>query len=169
MILLRLGRAKLNGIRKTITSRIWIESMVCRWSSSGKYSQESLRWTSSKRLKVQWETYSVNLSTSKTRSCSCQCTTTSNGEQKETIKDVNTIHRQLRNMLVNPSAVIGLAWSLEQKRNGTETYTDKPDGSWDRMAQGIWWWISQVRVIQCLWERRIDKQRTWKEVYTIQG
>ena len=35
MILLRLGKAKLNGTRKTITSRIWIESMECRRSSSG--------------------------------------------------------------------------------------------------------------------------------------
>ena len=40
------GRAKLNGIRKTITSRIWIESTACRRSSSGTYSQESLRWDS---------------------------------------------------------------------------------------------------------------------------
>ena len=35
MILLRHGRAKLNGIQKTITSRIWIELTVCRRSSSG--------------------------------------------------------------------------------------------------------------------------------------
>ena len=42
----------LNGIRRTITSRIWIESTVCRRSSSGKYSQESQRWASSRRFKV---------------------------------------------------------------------------------------------------------------------
>ena len=35
-----LEEQKLNGIRKTITSRIWIESMECRRSSSGKNSQE---------------------------------------------------------------------------------------------------------------------------------
>ena len=35
-------------------------------------------------------------------------------------KDVNTIHRQLRNMLVSSRAVIGLSWGLDQKRNGTE-------------------------------------------------
>ena len=52
MILLRPGRAKLNGFRKTITSRIWIESTECRRSSSGKYSQESWRWASSRRFKV---------------------------------------------------------------------------------------------------------------------
>ena len=37
MILLRPGRAKLNCIRKTTTSRIWIGSMECRRSSSGKF------------------------------------------------------------------------------------------------------------------------------------
>ena len=37
MILLQPGGAKLNGLRKTITSRIWIESMVCRRSSSGRF------------------------------------------------------------------------------------------------------------------------------------
>ena len=52
MILLRLGRTKLNGIRKTITSRIWIESPECRQSSSGKYSPESQRWASSSRFKI---------------------------------------------------------------------------------------------------------------------
>ena len=39
---------------------------------------------------------------------------------KETKKDVNTFHRQFRIMLANSLAVIGLSWSLEQKRNGTE-------------------------------------------------
>ena len=49
MILLRPGRAKLNGIRKTITSRIWIESTACRRSSSGKYSLEQRYWVESKK------------------------------------------------------------------------------------------------------------------------
>ena len=51
MILLRPGKAKLSGIRITITSRTWIESMECQRSSSGKYSQESQRWASSRRFK----------------------------------------------------------------------------------------------------------------------
>ena len=38
-------------------------------------------------------------------------------------------------MLANFLAVIGLSWGLDQKRSGTEPYTDKPDGSWDRMAE----------------------------------
>ena len=69
---------------------------------------------------------------------------TLHGEQKETQKDVNAIHRQLRIMLANSLAVVGLSWGLDRKRNGTEpilinqteigtelqTYSDKPDGSW---------------------------------------
>ena len=51
---------------------------------------------------------SVNLSTSKAGSTSCQCSTTLNVEQKEIQKGVNTIHRQLRFLLVNSLAVIGL-------------------------------------------------------------
>ena len=54
---------------------------------------------------------------------------------------VNTIHRQLRIMLANSLAVIGLSWGLGQNflGPGSEqqwygTYTDKPNGSWDRMA-----------------------------------
>ena len=46
--------------------------------------------------------------------------TTMHGMDKETKKDVNTIHGQLRNMLVNSLAVIGLSCGLEQKRNGKE-------------------------------------------------
>ena len=74
MILLRPRRAKLNGIRKTITSRICIESTECRRSSSGKYSQESQHWASSRSFKVQRQIGSVSWSTSQTGSSSCQCT-----------------------------------------------------------------------------------------------
>ena len=57
MIPFRPGRAKLNGIRKTITSRKRIESTECRRSSSGKYSQEPWRWASSRRFKInEWLT-----------------------------------------------------------------------------------------------------------------
>ena len=91
MIQLQLGRTKLNGIRRTITSKNWIASRACRRDSSGKYSQESQRWASSRRFNIWWETYTVNLSTSTTGSSSCQCTTTLFGEKKETQKGVNTI------------------------------------------------------------------------------
>ena len=88
MILLRIGRGKINGIRKTITSKRWIESMESRWSSSGKYSQDSRRGASSRRFKVWWEIYSVNWCTSKAWSSSCQCSTTLHGMQKETTNNV---------------------------------------------------------------------------------
>ena len=55
------------------------------------------------------QTYSVSLRTSKAGSSSCRCTTTLNGKQKETKDNVNTIHRQLRIMLANSLAVIGLS------------------------------------------------------------
>ena len=46
---------------------------------------------------------------------------TLHGEKKEIIqKDVNTIHRLLRNVLVNPITAIGLSWSFDQKRHGTD-------------------------------------------------
>ena len=80
-------------------------------------------------------------------SSSCQCATTLNGEQKETQKDVNTIHRQLRIMLADSLAVIGLYWGLDQKKSGTElTLTDLTDHGIN--LQRIWWQISQDPVIQ---------------------
>ena len=60
---------------------------------------------------------------------------TLHGEKKETQKDVNTIHRQLRIMLADSCWDVGHFWDLDQKRNGTETYSDKPDGSWDKTAE----------------------------------
>ena len=104
----------------------------------------------------------MNLSTSKTASSSCKCTTTLNGKHKESKKGLNTIQRQLLIMLACFFVVIGLSWGLDQKRNGTEltladmtemcekkwsflgpgsekkrygTHSDKPDGSWYRMAE----------------------------------
>ena len=57
--------------------------------------------------------------------------------QKETNNNVNTIHRQLLNMLANSLAVIGLSWGLDHKKNGAErTLTNQMDPG-DRMAQEI--------------------------------
>ena len=47
-------------------------------------------------------------------------------ENREMQKDTNTIHRQLRNMLVNCLAVIGLSWRLEQQRSCTELASLNP-------------------------------------------
>ena len=48
---------------------------------------------------------------------------------EEIQKDVNTIHRQLRNMLVDSLAVIGLSWGLDRKRNGKEPSLIDPTSS----------------------------------------
>ena len=55
-------------------------------------------------------------------------------EKKETKKIATTIHRQLRIMLANFLAVIGLSWSLDKKKSCTElTLTNQMD-------HGIEWW-----------------------------
>ena len=71
----------------------------------------------------------MNLSTSKTGSSSCQCTTTLHCKEKEILKDVNTIHRQLQKRLVNPGP------GSEKKWYGT--CPDYPDGSWDKIAENM--------------------------------
>ena len=75
----------------------------------------------------------MNRGTSKTGSSSCQSTTTFDGKKKETKKDVNTIHRVLRNMLGNSFAVIGLSWGLDQKKSGA------PPTLTNQMDHGIEW------------------------------
>ena len=50
------------------------------------------------------------------------------GKKKETQKDVNASHRQLRILLAKSLAVIGLSWGLDHKRNGTvPTLTNPTD------------------------------------------
>ena len=49
---------------------------------------------------------------------------------------MNTIHRQLRNMLVDSLAVIGLSWAWIRKK-WYGTYTDRPDGSWNQYAENM--------------------------------
>ena len=66
----------------------------------------------------------MNLSTSKAGSSSCQCKVTLCEEKKEIKKDVNAIHRQLRNMLVNFLVVIGLSWGFDQKRSGADFFLE---------------------------------------------
>ena len=70
--------------------------------------------------KIYGRLYSVNLSSSTVKSSSCQCATTLYGGKTETHKGVNTIHRDLRSVLVDSLVVVGISWDLDQKRNGTE-------------------------------------------------
>ena len=54
--------------------------------------------------------------------------------KKETKNNVYITHRQLRNMLANSLAVIGLSWGLDHKKNCTELKLT------NEMDQGIGWW-----------------------------
>ena len=118
-ILLNPGRAKSNGIRTTIISAKWIELMDNLWNSSGRFSQDSPQWESSMRFN-RWENYSVNQRASQAGSSSCQYLTTLYGMQQEMMNCLWIIQRQLKSMLKDSLAVIGLSWGLELKRSGTE-------------------------------------------------
>ena len=85
--------------------------------------------------------------------------------KKETKKHVNTIHRI---MLANSRSVIGLCWGLDQKKKRCGTYTDKPNGSWDRTAQKMManfsrFWSSNISCLQgqgLLWQEMTHKIET---------
>ena len=77
----------------------------------------------------------MSLRTSKAGSSSCQCTTTLNGKQKETNNNVNAIHRQLRNYARGFPRGHWSFLGLGSEKNWCGTYTDRPDGSWDRTAE----------------------------------
>ena len=59
MIRVQLGRTELNCIQRIIASKNWIASTFCRRSSSGNSSQDSRRWTSSKRFNFFSGRYTV--------------------------------------------------------------------------------------------------------------
>ena len=52
-------------------------------------------------------------------------------------KDVNTIHRQLRNMLVDSRMVIGLSRGLDEKRNGKEPIPTNPTDPGTKIAENM--------------------------------
>ena len=84
-------------------------------------------------------------------------------------KDVSTKNRQWRIMLADCLAVIGLSWGLDQKRSGTElTLTDQTDHGINHHETISRLWSPNISCLQCLWERRISKQRRGKEVYALQ-
>ena len=65
--------------------------MESQWNSSGKYSQDSLHWASSKRIPTNYNWITVWTRTvSLEGSSSCQCTTTLYGENEETQKTCET-------------------------------------------------------------------------------
>ena len=60
---------------------------------------------------------------------------TLHGEKTDTQKSVFRILLKLRSTLAGSLAVVGHSWDLDQKRNGTEPISEKPDGNWDRTAE----------------------------------
>ena len=62
----------------------------------------------------------MNQRTSQARSSSCFCSTTLYVMQKEMMIYVLIVQRQSKNMQKDFFAVIGLSWSLDPKRSGTE-------------------------------------------------
>ena len=128
-----LGKKRWNGTWRIVIRKIWIVSMESRHSSSGK-------WTSSKRFKNLWKTYSASLR-------SCQCATTFGWEKKETQKDVNIIHAQLRIMFADFRAVIGHSWDLDQKWNGAKLILINQSESGTKRLNK-WWSTLQKSLIR---------------------
>ena len=62
----------------------------------------------------------MNQRTSQAGSSSYQCLTTLYGIQKEMRNDVKIMQRQLKSMLKDSLAVIGLSKGLDLRRSGTE-------------------------------------------------
>ena len=133
MILLRPGRAKFNGSKNT--SRIWIESTVCRRCSGGEYFPRNHNVGSSRTdSKVYWRP-TVRTWALQTQIISCQCTTTwkAKGSKEQCEYNSQTVMNYARKF---PRG----HWSFlesgsEEKWYGT--YTDKPDESWDKVAEDM--------------------------------
>ena len=130
------GRTKLNVIWKIAISRIWIESMESRWTSSGKSFQDSLYWAFLKEIRKFMTELQCELeSSSKEGSSSCQCTTTLYEENEETQKNVRwnsvTVANYARRFLLGRWSFLGTG--SEKKKYGN--CFDKPDGDWDKTAE----------------------------------
>ena len=81
---------------------------------------------------------------------------------------VQIIRRQLKSMLKDSLAVIGLSKGLDLKRNATElTIANQMDLGIDA-AELRRIRSSDIPVYQCLGERRIQKQRRRKDINTLQ-
>ena len=112
----------------------------------------------------------MNLSTSQTGSSSCRCTTTLRGDEKgntERCEDSSqTVAGYVRRFPRGNWSFLGPG--TDKKWYGT--YTDKPDGSWDRMTEEM---MLQILVIQYfvppapLREDNYEAKEV-KEVYTLQ-
>ena len=156
------GRTKLNCIWKIVISKIRIKLMESRWSSSGKYSQDSLHWTFSKRLKIYvW------------------ITVWSRAVQRKDHLHVNVLRtRKHRKCIVTfvygRRFMLGL-WSfsgLWSEKKWYGTYSDKPDGKWDKTAERMMLNFAEsghpIFRATSPGRRWIRNQRKGKEVYSLQ-
>ena len=113
---------------------------------------------SSMRFNRWWENYSGNQRISQAGSFSCQCLTTLYGMQKKMMNCVKTIQRQLKSMLVDSLAVIGLSRGLDLKRSGTElTIANQMDLGIELQRKCCS--TSNIPMYQPLGERTIKKHR----------
>ena len=138
--------------------------MACRRSSSGKYSQDSRRWASSKRFKKYDEKY-----TAWTWAFQEQNHPLYNDiawEKRKKQRNAFRILLKLRSTLVGFLAVVGHSWDLDQKRNGarlvltnqTEIGTELQKW-YSNYIQNL---VTNISCIHCFGKRRFTKQRTWQ-------
>ena len=112
------------------------------WSSSGRFSQDSLHWESSIRFN-RWD--------SKRKNEICE-------------NSSKTVQKYARRFPGGHWSFVGPG--AEKKWYGT--YDTEPDGSWDRNAESMTLNFAQTEQFQCFGERRKKKQRKWEEVNTLQ-
>ena len=168
MIPLRTGRGKLNGIRKTITSKDMnrIDGMPTEFewkifpgiTTLGLLEKIQSLMTD---LQCKPENFKDRIS------FMSMYNTTLHGKQKATKNNVNTIHRQLRNMR---SLVFLGSWIRRRMVRNLFSQTRWIMGSNGRRNDGKFLSIrsSDISCLQCLWERRVTKHRRGKWVNTLQ-
>ena len=131
----KLGRPKWNGIWKVAISKIWIESMESRWSSSGKfhrihYMEHSRRDSNFDRITVwtwavQWQDHPhVNVQRH------CMVRTRKHRKLGETFRYSYELCSQ-----IPARTLVIFGPGSEKKWYGT--YSHKPNGEWDTTAEGI--------------------------------
>ena len=169
-VLLNLGRAKFNGIRTTIVSRIWIELMDNLWNSIGRFSQDSQQWDSLIFFNRWWENYSVNQRTSLVGSSFMSMFNDivwdAKGNDEICENNSKTIEQFARRIPRGHWSFLGLGFEKERYA----TYDYKPDGSWDRIAEKMLLTFAETNHPAfrgaSVWERG-DSRRKWKEVNTL--
>ena len=169
-ILLNPGRSKFSGIRTTIISADWIELMDKLWNSSGRFSQDSLQWQSSMRFNWWWENYSVNQRTWHAASSFMTMFNDIVRDAKGNDELCVNNSRKKKRMRKDSLAVIGLSriWkdvvrNLRLQTRWILEWNCRENADEFRRNRS-----SYIPWHQCLGERRLEKQRKWKEVNTLQ-